>query len=158
MYKQVETLPSAIDMTNPLIQLNRRSLKGVFTLLSLTSAILISPVAIAGQWVRVKTDAGNNAFHVDVSTIEGRGRLRYFWSNIVYGQPNPNLVPGQEVYSTTYYIAVDCQNQIYQVRFVRFLDADGQTIEDYNYGEDGRGGVPEPGSPEEASLKFVCSR
>ncbi|MEQ8995280.1 MAG: hypothetical protein RID53_02105 [Coleofasciculus sp. B1-GNL1-01] len=118
-------------MTNPLISLNRRSLQGVLTLLSLTSAILISPAAIAGQWVRVKTDARNNAFHVDVSTIEGRGRLRYFWSNIIYGQPNPNLVPGQEVYSTTYYIAVDCQNQIYQVRFVRFLDADGQTIEDY---------------------------
>lgn len=145
-------------MTNPLIQLNRRSLKGVLTLLSLTSVILISPVAIAGQWVRVKTDTDNNAYHVNVSTIEGRGRLRYFWSNVIYGQPNPNLVPGQEVYSTTYYIAVDCQNQIYQVRFVRFLDANGQTIEDYNYGEDGRGGRPEPGSAAEASLKFVCSR
>jgi len=143
---------------NPLIQLNRHSLKGILTLLSLTSAILLSPVAIAGEWVRVKTDARNNAYHVDVSTIEGRGRLRYFWANVIHEQPRTNVVPGQEVYSTTYYIAVDCQNQIYQVRFERFLDADGQTIEDYNYGEDGRGGVPNSGSPEEASLKFVCSR
>ncbi|MFP5271668.1 surface-adhesin E family protein [Coleofasciculus sp.] len=145
-------------MTNPLIQLNRRSLQGVLTLLSLTSAILISPVAIAQQWVRVKTDAGNNAYHVNVSTIEGRGRLRYFWANVIYGEPTTNIVPGQQVYSTTYYIAVDCQNQIYQVRFERLLDANGQTVKDYNYGEDGRGGVPDSGSPEEASLKFVCSK
>ncbi|MEQ9671846.1 surface-adhesin E family protein [Coleofasciculus sp. G2-EDA-02] len=145
-------------MTNPLIQLNRRSLQGVFTLLSLTSAILISPVAIAQQWVRVKTDADNNAYHVNVSTIEGRGRLRYFWANVIYGEPDTNIVPGKQVYSATYYIAVDCQNQIYQVRFERLLDANGQTVKDYNYGEDGRGGVPDSGSPEEASLKFVCSK
>lgn len=108
--------------------------------------------------MRVKTDADNNAYHVDVSTIEGRGRLRYFWANVIYGQPDTNIVPGKQVDSTTYYIAVDCQNQIYQVRFERFLDANGQTLEDYNYGEDGRGGTPDSGSPEEASLKFVCSK
>jgi hypothetical protein len=99
-------------MTNNFIQLNRRSLQGVLTLISLTSTILISPIAIAGKWVRVKTDASNNAYHIDVSTIEGRGRWHYFWSNVIYGQPNTNIVPGQQVYNTTYYIAVDCQNQI----------------------------------------------
>ncbi|MEQ8961697.1 MAG: hypothetical protein RLP02_27860 [Coleofasciculus sp. C2-GNP5-27] len=36
------------------------------------------------------------------------------------------LVPGKQVDSTTLYIAVDCQNQIYQVQFERFIDANGQ--------------------------------
>jgi len=78
MFVTIRNHSAVIDMINNLIQLNCRSLQGVLKLISLTSTILISPIAIAGEWVRVKTDAGNNAYHVDVSTIEGRGRWRYF--------------------------------------------------------------------------------
>ena len=133
----------------------RRSLSGVLTLFTFMGSMFTSP-AVAAEWVRVKTDAQNNAYYVDVSAIERSGNLRSFWSNVIHGQPSS--VEGKLVYSTTYYIIADCENQIYIVQFERLLDENGQTLQDYAYGDSDNVGTPRPGSPEEASLKFVCSK
>lgn len=123
------------------------------TVSSLTG-LLLPLSAVAEQWVRVKTDNNNNVYSIDVSTIEGKARFRYFWSNVIYGEPY--RWDDKLVYSTSYYISVDCSTKSYRVRFEQLLDAKGKSIQDFNYGDNGRSGITEPGSPEDASLKFVC--
>ncbi|HBE16676.1 MAG TPA: hypothetical protein DEA78_20765 [Cyanobacteria bacterium UBA11159] len=123
------------------------------TVSSLTG-LLLPLSGVAEQWVRVKTDNNNNSYYIDVSTIEGKGRFRYFWSNVIYGEPY--RWDNKLVYSTSYYISVDCSTKLYRVRFEQLLDAQGKSIQDLNYGDNGRSGITEPGSPEDASLLFVC--
>jgi len=124
--------------------------------LVVASAALLSSPATA-SWVRVKTDSNNNIYSVDVDLIEGRGRFRYFWSNIIFGKPN-NTEAGQLAYSAVYYLSVDCKDKLYRLRFKQLLDENNKTIQEYNYGEDAGLVAPNPGSSEEASMKFVCSR
>jgi hypothetical protein len=117
---------------------------------------LLSLPATASEWVRVKTNASNNIYSVDVASIEGSGRIRKFWSNIEFGKPE--LVAGKQTYSAIYYLSVDCQSKLYNLHFTRYLDRNSQTVQEDNYG-DGQGFVaPISGSSEEASMKFVCSR
>ncbi|HBB32050.1 MAG TPA: hypothetical protein DDZ80_23745 [Cyanobacteria bacterium UBA8803] len=142
-------------MTTNLAKLYHRSLSGVLTLFSVSGTLLTFP-AMASGWVRVKTDAQNNIYYVDISAIEENGRFRSFWSHVIHGEPYREA--GKLVYSRTFYISVDCQTQSYQVRFERSLDANGQAIQDYDYGDEGESGTPVPNSPEEASIKFVCSK
>lgn len=123
--------------------------------LVLASAVFLTSPAIA-SWVRVKTNRNNDIYSVDVDSIEGSGRFRYFWSNVVYGKPYYEV--GQLVYSAVYYVSVDCQKKLYRVRFTQFLDKNNKAIRQYNYGESIQLAAPAPGSSEEASLKFVCSR
>ncbi|HEY9649063.1 MAG TPA: surface-adhesin E family protein [Coleofasciculaceae cyanobacterium] len=124
--------------------------------LAITSVALLSSPALA-DWVRVKTDLDNDIYSVDVDSIEGRGRLRYFWSNVVFGQPR-NTETGQVAHSAVFYLSVDCQNKLYSLRFERVLDENNQSIRDFDYGEYPPQASPASGSSEEASLNFVCSR
>ena len=124
--------------------------------LVVASAALLSSPATA-SWVRVKTDSDNNIYSVDVDSIEGRGRFRYFWSNIIFGKPWKTEA-GQLASSAMYYLSVDCQDKLYRLRFQQLLDENNKTIQEYNYGEDIELATPKAGSSEEASLKFVCSR
>lgn len=125
---------------------------------------LLSTVGIAtlfaspatANWVRVKTNQNNDVYSVDVDSIKGRGRFRYFWSNVVFGSPIEDS--GRVAHRAVYYIFVDCKNKFYQVRFTQFRDKNNQLIQDYIYGEENSLVTPRPGSSEEASLKFVCSR
>ncbi len=125
---------------------------------------LLTTVAIAGSfmspatasWVRVKTNKNNDVYSVNADSIEGRGRFRYFWSHIVFGKPVSKS--GRVAHRAVYYIFIDCQKKLYQLRFSRFLDANDQTIQEYNYGDNFGLESPRPGSSEQASLNFVCSR
>lgn len=119
-------------------------------------ATLLASSATASSWVRVKTNKNNDVFSVDVASIEGQGRFRYFWSDVIFGRPVAES--GRMAYRAVYYLRTDCQNKLYQLRFTQFLDQNNQTIKEYNYGDDFQLTAPRPGSSEEASLKFVCSR
>jgi hypothetical protein len=132
-----------------------KNMRGILPLVIASVALLGSPAA--ASWVRVKTDPDNNIYSVDVDSIEGKGRFRYFWSNIIFGQPR-NTEAGQLAYSAAYYLSVDCQDKLYRLRFVRMLDENNKTIRDFNYGEDAALATPTSGSSEEASINFVCSR
>ena len=124
--------------------------------LVIASVALLSSPATA-SWVRVKTDSVNNIYSVDVDSIEGSGHFRYFWSNVIFGEPL-NTEAGQVAHSAVYYLSVDCKEQLYRLRFKRFLDKDNKTIQDFNYGDEAGLVAPAPGSSQEASMKFVCSR
>jgi hypothetical protein len=117
---------------------------------------LLTLPATAAEWVRVKTSGNNNIYSVDAATIEGRGRIRNFWSHIEFGKPQS--VAGKLAHSAIYYVSADCQDKVYGLRFTRFLDQNSRTIKEDNYGD--RAGLVKPasGSGEEASIKFVCSR
>jgi hypothetical protein len=130
-------------------------MRWVLPLVVASVALLSSPAT--ASWVRVKTDSDNNIYSVDVDLIEGRGRFRYFWSNILFGKPN-NTEAGQLAYSAVYYLSVDCKDKLYRLRFKQLLDENNKTIQEYNYGEDAGLVAPNPGSSAEASIKFVCSR
>lgn len=133
--------------------------KTTTTFLGLLSTVVIATLLASpatASWVRVKTNSNNDVYSVDANSIEGRGRFRYFWSDVVFGKPVSNA--GRVAHRAVYYLFVDCQDKLYQVRFTRFLDKNNQTLQDYNYGENSELAVPRPGSSEEASLKFVCSR
>jgi hypothetical protein len=130
-------------------------MRWVLPLVVASVALLSSPAT--ASWVRVKTDSDNNIYSVDVDLIEGRGRFRYFWSNIIFGKPN-NTEAGQLAYSAVYYLSVDCKDKLYRLRFKQLLDENNKTIQEYNYGEDAGLVAPNPGSSAEASIKFVCSR
>lgn len=130
-------------------------MRWVLPLVVASVALLSSPAA--ASWVRVKTDSNNNIYSVDVDLIEGRGRFRYFWSNILFGKPW-RTEEGQLVYSAMYYLSVDCKDKLYRLRFQQLLDENNKTIQEYNYGEDIGLAAPKAGSGEEASLKFACSR
>jgi hypothetical protein len=130
-------------------------MRWILPLVVASVALLSSPAA--ASWVRVKTEPDNDIYSVDVDLIEGRGRFRYFWSNIIFGKPN-NTEAGQLAYSAVYYLSVDCQDKLYRLRFKQLLDENNKTIQEYNYGEDAGLVAPNPGSSEEASMKFVCSR
>ena len=137
---------------------NNNKFSHLFLSLTLTvsslTGLLFPLSGSATQWVRVKTDNNNNAYYIDVSTIEGKGRFRYFWSNVIYGEPYRR--DDKLVYSTSYYISVDCSTKLYRVRFEQLLDDKGQSIQDFTDGDNGTSGIAKPGSPEDASLKFVC--
>ncbi len=130
-------------------------MRWVLPLVVASVALLSSPAA--ASWVRVKTEPDNDIYSVDVDLIERRGRFRYFWSNILFEKPQKTEA-GQLASSAMYYLSVDCQNKLYRLRFQQFLDENYKTIQEYNYGEDAGLVAPNPGSGEEASLKFVCSR
>ncbi len=130
-------------------------MRGVLPL-AIASVTLLSFPATASEWVRVKTSASNNIYSVDVASIEGRGRIRNFWSNIDFGKPE--LVAGKQAYSAIYYLSVDCQNKLYNLRFTRYLDRNSQPVQEYNYSEGSGFVAPSSGSSEEASMKFVCSK
>jgi hypothetical protein len=130
-------------------------MRWVLPLVVASVALLSSPAA--ASWVRVKTDSDNDIYSVDVDSIEGRGRFRYFWSNILFDKPWKTEA-GQLAYSAMYYLSVDCQDKLYRLRFKQLLDENNKTIQEYNYGEDIELAAPKAGSSEEASLKFVCSR
>lgn len=130
-------------------------MRWVLPLVVASVALLSSPAT--ASWVRVKTAPNNDIYSVDVDSIEGRGRFRYFWSNILFGKPW-RTEEGQLAYSAMYYLSVDCQDKLYRLRFKQLLDENNKTIQEYNYGEDAGLVAPNPGSSEEASLKFVCSR
>jgi hypothetical protein len=130
-------------------------MRWVLPLVVASVALLSSPAT--AFWVRVKTDSNNNIYSVDVDSIEGRGRFRYFWSNIIFGKPWKTEA-GQLASSAMYYLSVDCQDKLYRLRFQQLLDENNKTIQEYNYGEDIELATPKAGSSEEASLKFVCSR
>jgi hypothetical protein len=134
--------------------LYRKDMRKVLLLVIVSIALFSSP-AIA-SWVRVKTSATNDIYSVDDASIEGRDRFRYFWSNVVFGKPQP--VAGKLASSAAFYLSVDCQKKLFRLRFTRFLDDNNKTIQDYNYGESANLAAPVPGSSEEASMKFVCSR
>ena len=129
-------------------------MRGVLPL-AIASVTLLTLPATAAEWVRVKTTA-NNIYSVDTTSIEGRGRIRNFWSHIEFGKPQP--VAGKLTHSAIYYVSADCQDKVYGLRFTRFLDQNSRTIKEDNYGD--RAGLVKPasGSGEEASIKFVCSR
>jgi hypothetical protein len=130
-------------------------MRGVLPLV-IASATLLTLPAIASEWVRVKTTANNDIFSVDTASIEGRGNIRSFWSNVEFGRPR-NL-SGKRAYSAIYYLSVDCRKNVYSVRFMQLLDQNSSSIYQGNYG-DGAGLVkPDRGSSQEASIKFVCSR
>lgn len=120
------------------------------------SVTLLSLPATASEWVRVKTDASNSIYSVDVASIEGRGHIRNFWSYIEFGKPES--VAGKQVYTAIYYLSVDCQNKVYYLHFARYFDRNSQTVQEYNYGDPQDFRAPKSGSSEEASMKFVCSR
>lgn len=124
--------------------------------LAITSVALLGSPALA-DWVRVKTDSDNDAYSVDVDSIEGRGHIRYFWSNIIFGQPR-NTESGKVAYSAVFYLSVDCQNKLYNLRFKRLLDENNQSIQDFDYEDYPPQTAPASGSSEEASINFVCSR
>jgi hypothetical protein len=130
-------------------------MRWVLPLVVASVALLSSPAT--ASWVRVKTEPDKDIYSVDVDLIEGRGRFRYFWSNIIFGKPN-NTEAGQLAYSAVYYLSVDCKDKLYRLRFKQLLDENNKTIQEYNYGEDAGLVAPNPGSSEEASMKFVCSR
>ncbi len=108
------------------------------------------------EWVRVKTNRNGSIFSVDVASIEKRGRFRYFWSNVI--AETPRSVAGQRVYTTNYYLSVDCQKKLYRLHFMQMLDENFKTIRERDYGKSFALTAPPPGSSEEASMKFVCSR
>lgn len=124
--------------------------------LAITSVALLSSPALA-SWVRVLTNAENDMYSVDVDSIEGRGRYRYFWSHINFGQPI-TVEEGQRVHSVMFYLSVDCQSKLYRLRYLRLLDANDRPMGDANFGEDL--GLAGPGFDDgaEASLKLACSR
>jgi hypothetical protein len=120
-------------------------MRWILPLVVASVALLSSPAA--ASWVRVKTEPDNDIYSVDVDLIEGRGRFRYFWSNIIFGKPN-NTEAGQLAYSAVYYLSVDCQDKLYRLRFKQLLDENNKTIQEYNYGEDAGLVAPNPGSSE----------
>lgn len=130
-------------------------MRGVLPLL-IASLTLINLPANAAEWVRVKTNARNDIFLVDVASIEGRGRIRYFWSLVEFGKPV--TVSGKRAYSAIYYVSVDCQSNVYDLRFSRLLDQNSRAIQNNDYGASGGGIKPESGSSQEASMRFVCSK
>lgn len=130
-------------------------MRGVLPLV-IASLTLVNLPANAAEWVRVKTTANNDVFLVDTSSIEGRGRIRSFWSLVEFGKPR--IVSGKSAYSAIYYLSVDCQNNVYGLRFSQLLDQNSQKIKEFNYGDNALAGKPTPGSSEEASMKFICSK
>jgi hypothetical protein len=123
-------------------------------LVAVAANLIHSPTAIA-EWIRIKTDERQNIYYVDTTTIETKGSQRYFWSYIVFGTPYEH--ENKLVYSSAYYLSVNCQEQLFNLHFKELLDENRQVIKEYDY-SDSVAGAPTPGSSEEASLKFVCSR
>jgi hypothetical protein len=130
----------------------------------LSAAAFITPFAALSQtapkgWVRVKTEPNNKVWFVDAGSIKGQGRFRYFWSYITGGSPYPDPeVPGQLVHSSSFYLSVDCQQRAYRLRFAQLYDQNTKLLKEFDYGESRPLGKVTPGSGEEASLNFVCSR
>jgi hypothetical protein len=138
-----------------------RTIKQWCCSISLMMATVISPaIAIAasntGQWVPVMTDGQDRVWYVDAGTIQGRGRYRYFWSYVL--NKTPFVQAGELVYGTAYYLSVDCRSKRFRLRFARLLDENSKTLKEYNYGDNKPLGSIPPGTGEEASIKFVCSR
>jgi hypothetical protein len=129
----------------------------ILPILLTITGVFTSVPALANDWVRVKTDGYNDTYYVNVKTIKKQGRIRYFFSNIVFGYP-PQLDNGQIIPSATFYLSVDCQSKVFRVHFVRLLDENGRTYEDLNYGSYFRSGRSQPGSGSDASVNYVCSR
>lgn len=117
---------------------------------------LRSPASAASGWVQVTTDRGNRIWYVDSGSIQGTGRFRYFWSYIVGGPPFPEA--GKLAHSSAYYLSVDCQQKRYRLRHARSLDENTNLIKEYNFGDSQPLAPAQPGSGEEASINFVCSR
>jgi hypothetical protein len=62
------------------------------------------------------------------------------------------------VYSAAFYLSVDCQQKRFRLRYAKSLDENSKTIKEYDFGENQPLGRATPGSGEEASMNFVCSR
>lgn len=108
-------------------------------------------------WVRIITDQSNQTWYVDSGSLQTRGSIRYFWSYVVGGAPYPNE-SGRLVYGAAFYLSADCKTNSYRLRFTRLLDESNKTVQEYNYGATRPMGQAVPGSGEEASMKFACSR
>ena len=130
-------------------------MRGVLPLV-IASLTLLNLPANAAEWVRVKTNANKDVFLVDAASIEGRGRIRYFWSLVEFGKPV--TVSGKRAFSAIYYVSVDCQSNVYNLRFSRLLDQNSRTLQNNDYDSSSGGVKPESGSSQEASMKFVCSK
>ncbi len=137
-----------------LLNLGHENMRRTLPLVIVSITLLSSP-AIA-SWVRVQTNRNNNIYSVDVDSIQGRGRFRYFWSDIVFGKPQS--VAGKLASRAIFYLSVDCQKKLFRLQFTRYLDDNNTTIQDYNYGDNTALSKPVPGSSEAASMNFVCSR
>lgn len=110
-------------------------------------------------WVKIKTEQDNKIWYVDTGSITGKGRFRYFWSYITGGAPYPDPeVSGQLVYSTAFYLSVDCQQKQFRLRYAQLFDQGSKLIKEFDYGTSRPLGGATPGSGEEASVNYVCSR
>ena len=122
----------------------------------LTTSITPGLAQVRGGWVRIITDNRDKTWYVDNGSIQGKGRFRYFWSYTTGGTPYSEA--GKLVYSTAFYLSVDCQQQRYRLRYAKALDKDFKLIKEYDYGDSLPLGKATSGSGEAASMKFVCSR
>lgn len=126
------------------------------------AAVLLGGVQIperaiaANGWVKVITDARNKTWYVDSGSIQGRGRFRYFWSYTT--EDLPFNEDGKLVYSSAFYLSVDCQLKRYRLRHAKSLDQNSNVVKEYSFGDDRPLAAVRSGSGEEASLNFVCSR
>lgn len=133
-------------------------LQKLLGLASCAAVLLAAEVTIAApaKWVRIMTDSSKNIWYVDASSIQGRGRYRFFWSFIE--NQNPVVQNGRSVYSAIFYLSVDCQEQRYRLRFEEVFDQNSRSIGKQSYGEDVPLADPRPGSGEAASIRYVCLR
>jgi hypothetical protein len=106
------------------------------------------------KWVRVVTDSSDRSWFVDKGSITGRKPYLYFWSYVF--TETPRTFEGQSYYSAAYYLSVDCQKQLFRLRFVRLYDKDFKLIRDYDYADSLEPSAPPPSSGEAASMNFVC--
>jgi hypothetical protein len=62
------------------------------------------------------------------------------------------------VHSTAFYLSVDCQQKQFRLRYAQLFDQSNKAIKEFDYGDSRPLGSVTPGSGEEASLNYACSR
>lgn len=107
-----------------------------------TGAIFSSADAVQ-RWVRLISDR-DTAIYIDAASIQGRGRSRFYWQQVVFNKSQPlqvysfgaaSRVP---VYGFMIYSSVDCRTKITRFRRVIALDKNNRIIVEINQDNYGR--------------------
>ncbi|MEZ0241999.1 MAG: surface-adhesin E family protein [Sphingomonas sp.] len=121
-------------------------------LLAAATALILIPVsASAAAWYLFYEDA-DTSWYVDGDSISKSGQ----WTNVARYTRNHKVSPRTGVKAAKASIAIDCRRRVYKMTRLETFDAAGKSLGAVNNPEGGQEHENEPGSANEAMIKFAC--
>jgi hypothetical protein len=112
-------------------------------------------IAQSEQWVRITTNNDDDVWYVDKASIKNRGRYRFYWQSIVYGEPVN--VGGKNAVSQVSFNSVDCKTKLRRIRDIKSYDQELRVVGVNRTIRDEVEAVP-PRSLDMHVVNYVCSR